>query len=125
MDVPIYGLESTLIKTTLGFKHIILSPHIDLRDIIPAGQKRITYVDASYESHYGKISSSWKINEKKDNIKYDFTIPANTTATVILHLQDKYNKIKCNQRSLNKVSGIISHKDRRYSIHNKFITGKI
>lgn len=65
-----------------GFKHIILNPFPDLRKFIPEGQKRITQAEASYDSYYGKIRSAWKIETGK--IKYDVTIPANTTATLSL-----------------------------------------
>ncbi len=55
-----------------GFKHIILAPIPD---------KRIGKVDCTYNSMYGEISSSWKYNAD-GSWKWNFTIPANTTATV-------------------------------------------
>ncbi len=56
-----------------GYKNIILNPH-------PGGG--LTFVNASLNSVYGKIKSSWSI--KEGLFIYDITIPANTTATVIL-----------------------------------------
>lgn len=56
-----------------GYKHIIIQPHAD---------KRLSYAKASYESGYGKIASGWEI--KDGNVVVNVTIPANTTATVIL-----------------------------------------
>ena len=56
-----------------GYKHIILAPH-------PGGG--LTHAMAEFESMYGKIKSGWKIEGEK--VIYEFEIPANTTATVIL-----------------------------------------
>jgi len=56
-----------------GYKHFFLEPH-------PGGE--LTNASAEHTSMYGKISSSWKIDG--GNVVYDFEIPVNTTATVIL-----------------------------------------
>ena len=56
-----------------GYKHFYLAPH-------PGGG--LTNAKAEFESIYGKIKSSWKIEE--DTFNYEVEIPANTTATVIL-----------------------------------------
>ncbi len=61
---------------TVAFKDFKLSPR-------PDPQKRIDHVKAEYESIYGLITSEWKINEN-GAFSYDFTIPANTSATVEL-----------------------------------------
>lgn len=66
-----------------GFKHIILQPQPDLRTSIPEGQKRITNTNASYKSQYGSINSDWK-QQQDGSLVYDFTVPANTTATLYL-----------------------------------------
>ncbi|PAF40770.1 alpha-L-rhamnosidase, partial [Terribacillus saccharophilus] len=58
-----------------GFKHILLQPTFD-------EQKRITVVQAEYNSVYGVIKSGWRIDG--DSIYYKVTIPANTTATLYL-----------------------------------------
>ena len=55
-----------------GFKHIILAPIPD---------KRVGHVDASYNSAYGKITSSWRYG-REGKWTWTFSIPANTTATV-------------------------------------------
>ena len=71
-----------------GFKHVILDPHI------MAG---LNSFDASHIGPHGKIVSAWK---KVDNgIRYDITIPANSTATVNLPLtrgMDNYINGKIN-----------------------------
>ena len=56
-----------------GYKHIILAPH-------PGGG--LTNANAEFNSMYGKITSSWKI--EGGNFMYDVEVPANATATVIL-----------------------------------------
>ena len=61
-------------KLAPGFKHIILAPIPD---------KRIGHVDASYDSAYGRITSSWRYG-REDKWTWTFTIPANTTATVVV-----------------------------------------
>ena len=56
-----------------GYKHFILAPH-------PGGG--LTSAKATYDSMYGEILSSWKI--ENEQLIYDVKIPANTTATITL-----------------------------------------
>jgi alpha-L-rhamnosidase len=56
-----------------GYKHFYLAPH-------PGGD--LTHANAELKSMYGKIKSSWELNEK--NFSYSIEIPSNTTATVTL-----------------------------------------
>ncbi len=56
-----------------GFKHFYLEPK-------PGGG--LTHAESSFDSPYGMIQSSWKIESGK--IHYDFTVPPNTSATAIL-----------------------------------------
>ncbi|NII83571.1 MULTISPECIES: alpha-L-rhamnosidase [unclassified Pedobacter] len=58
-----------------GFKHVILDPHV---------MEGLNSFEASHIGPYGKIVSAWKrIN---NGIRYDITIPANSTATINLPL---------------------------------------
>ena len=59
--------------SSVGFKKITMEP------VFP---ERLSHVDATYDSPYGVIGSSWK--RDGDNLSWDITIPANTTATVRL-----------------------------------------
>ena len=59
-----------------GFSHIILKPSFD-------AARRITDVDATFNSNYGPIDAAWKTDENGGFV-YDVTVPANTTATLIL-----------------------------------------
>ena len=56
-----------------GFKKIWMEP------VFP---EKLDYVNASFDSPYGKIGSSWK--RDGNNLTWNITIPANTTATVKL-----------------------------------------
>ena len=58
-------------EDTPGYKHIIIKPTI-------GGDLKYAYAD--YDTNYGKISSSWKIENGK--LLLDVSIPANTTATI-------------------------------------------
>jgi alpha-L-rhamnosidase len=58
-----------------GFRKFILQPEPD-----PAGQ--MTWAKGYYDSMYGKISSSWKV--ENGMLTYEATVPANTTATLWL-----------------------------------------
>ena len=65
-----------------GYKHFVLAPH-------PGGG--LTHAKAEFDSMYGKIVSSWKI--EAGHFIYDFVIPANTTATVILPGSDEKKEL--------------------------------
>lgn len=56
-----------------GYKHFVIKP-------LQGGS--LTCASAEYESLYGTIKSSWK--KQDDKVCYDFEIPANTTATILL-----------------------------------------
>lgn len=60
-------------ETAPGFAHSILKPVAD---------ERLDYATASIETAYGTLSSGWK--KDADGIRYNFTIPAGTTATIQL-----------------------------------------
>ena len=59
--------------TVAGENHFRISP-------VPGGT--LTYADASYDSPYGKVESSWKREGEKTI--YHIHIPANTTAELLL-----------------------------------------
>ena len=58
-----------------AFKHFILKPEID-------ATRTMTYAKGYYDSIYGRIESSWHIDGNM--ARYDFSIPANTSATVYI-----------------------------------------
>jgi alpha-L-rhamnosidase len=60
-----------------GFHNIVLHPHFD---------PRLGSLDASYESPYGRVSSSWHM--KGETVVWDVTIPPNTTGLLSLTADD-------------------------------------
>ncbi len=68
-----YVLGIDLDEENPGYKHIILHPVTD---------SSLTYAKGSYLSQHGQIVSEWKF-EDGDTV-YNFTVPANTTATLTL-----------------------------------------
>jgi len=77
-----------------GFKHIIMRPEMvgDLK-----------YVRASYQCPYGRIVSEWQRDE--DNLCWDITIPANTTATVYIPAASK-EAVKEGGKPAQKAQGV-------------------
>jgi alpha-L-rhamnosidase len=58
-----------------GFKKFILQPE-------PDPTQQMTWAKGYYDSMYGKISSSWKVEDGV--LTYEASVPANTTATLYL-----------------------------------------
>lgn len=96
-------------ETNPGFKQILLTPHPDRRTSFPTGQERITSVDATYNSYYGKIRSAWTM-DKQGNVKYEFTIPANTTASVELFVNTLWDELYDGDTPIEEAKGVISYK---------------
>ncbi len=59
-----------------GFSHIVLKPSFD-------AERRISNVDATFASNYGDIKAAWHTTSA-GKYYYFVTVPANTTATVVL-----------------------------------------
>ncbi|MDO4857196.1 MAG: family 78 glycoside hydrolase catalytic domain [Thermoguttaceae bacterium] len=64
-----------------GFKRIRIAPCARPEDLRGVG---LHTVSASVDSPYGVISSSWKWDEKYEKFELKVTIPANTTAEILL-----------------------------------------
>ncbi|MDP4209566.1 MAG: family 78 glycoside hydrolase catalytic domain [Bacteroidota bacterium] len=56
-----------------GYKHILFIPHVG---------GGLTQATGDFTSMYGKITSSWKL--ENDVFTYEVSVPANTTATAVL-----------------------------------------
>lgn len=72
-DDTIINMADKKITEYIGWKHFVLEPIVD---------PEMEFAKGSYNSVYGLIESSWE--HDGDIVRYSFTIPANTTATVIL-----------------------------------------
>ena len=75
-----------------GFRHVILQPQPDCRETLPAGQQLITYARGHHQSYYGYIRSSWQ-TASEDELIYECTVPANTTATLRLPVGDEQTAV--------------------------------
>jgi alpha-L-rhamnosidase len=71
-----------------GYKHFVLQPQV-------GGD--FTSLSGSYESNYGTVSSSWKTDGKGNLISYTAFVPANTTATLYLPVEEGQKGIKSNK----------------------------
>lgn len=83
-----------------GFSHFFLCPTPDLRPdaSIPAGQKRITYARAHYDSCAGRIESAWEW--QSHTFVYRCTIPKGSEACVILPPLGTVQSLTVNQRHM-------------------------
>ncbi|MDD7011183.1 MAG: alpha-L-rhamnosidase C-terminal domain-containing protein, partial [Candidatus Cryptobacteroides sp.] len=66
-------------ESSPGFHHFYLRP-------VPDPSGGLKEASGWYDSPYGRICSSWKRSGNK--LRYKFTVPANTTATLILPGED-------------------------------------
>jgi alpha-L-rhamnosidase len=74
---------------------------------------KITYAKGYYDSMYGRIESCWSIN--KNCYLYNFTIPANTSATLELKAHSINNIIENNKSfKLSKGVKFIKEKDGKF-----------
>jgi alpha-L-rhamnosidase len=90
----LYRHVAGLQQDTAGYKKIVIHPE-------PGGG--LTYAKATYHSIHGVITSSWKKDAGKTT--YVFTIPANTTATVVLPVRG-IEQVKEHNKPVNfKVTG--------------------
>ena len=62
------------IRSTNGYKHIVLKPAFDIQDC--------EWANVSYDSPYGTIKSHWR--KTLQHLEWDVTVPCNTTADVCL-----------------------------------------
>ena len=80
-----------------GFEHFVLAPEPDTRTAaqLPEGQRPIRHVKAHYVTRTGgKIESAWDAVD--GGFRYAFTVPAGTSATVILPVADGRQTLSVN-----------------------------
>lgn len=85
--------------SSVGFKKILMEP------VFP---EKLNHVNAYYDSPYGRIESSWKRNG--DELSWNITIPANTTATVKLpsRFKVKFATDQLGVHSVNEVDDMLT-----------------
>lgn len=87
----LYGYLGGIRPGGPGFKEALLKPMPD---------PRINSVSVSYDTQYGKISSSWKYaSPEGGELTWDVEIPANTTARISLPTADA-SKVKLGGKAL-------------------------
>lgn len=76
------GIASDHANGEAGYKHFVLQPQ--------AGGK-FTSLQGSYESNYGVVKSAWEQNNQGHITLYKTTVPANTSATLYLPVNNEVN----------------------------------
>ena len=74
------GITTDHLNAEAGYKHFILQPQ--------AGGN-YTSIEGSYASNYGVIKSNWTADGKGNMTSYKAVVPANTSATLYLPVNDK------------------------------------
>lgn len=109
-----YSLGIRRDETSLGFKHFILQPEVD-----PTGH--LDKAEGYYDSMYGRIESRW---EKKEGVtEYRFTIPANTSATVVLPTKALGN-VRIDGKSVNKRKCLATYDVETGLLKMELVAGK-
>ena len=94
-----------------GFKHIVIRPEIN---------SDFSYAHASHNSMYGEIRSGWELTASQ--ITLDITIPANTTATVVLRNM-KQDEILEGGKPLAEASGVLEVQSTEHGLAVKIGSG--
>lgn len=76
--------------SAVAFKHFVVEPKTRKNERTAPGRESLKRVAASIVTPYGKASSSWRVDENADSIRYEIEVPFNTTATVILPCEAGY-----------------------------------
>ena len=92
-------------EETTGFKNIVLHPQPDMRTTLPTGQNLVTSAEGTYNSYYGDIVSSWQLPDGQ-TLTYRCTVPANTTATLLLPVADEETAVYEGGKPIAEVEGI-------------------
>lgn len=79
-----------------GFKHFLLEP-------TPDPDQVMTWAKGHVDSMYGRIESSWKVDDQA--FSYDAVIPPNTTATITIPAKDT-KSVRINGKSIHKAAGV-------------------
>jgi alpha-L-rhamnosidase len=72
-----YRISAGIETRDPGYKHLIIQPH---------PTEKLSYSRATFESSYGTVASGWEIKDNK--LIVNVKIPANTTATIMLPVDD-------------------------------------
>ena len=98
------GIKSDALKP--GFKHVIMKPHV-------VGD--LTQVAASHASLHGAVSSKWVLADGK--FEWKIQVPANTTATVSVPVQDGAAVLEGGAPAENAAGVTFVRKDPGYAVY--------
>ncbi len=109
MYTELAGIQTEITPDGVGYKKISIRPHFENKysseDVKNQNQgEPLTEVNASLETYYGAVESSWAIEQGQTVLKV--AIPVNTTADVFLPEADS-GKITVNGKALNSFRAII------------------
>ncbi|HMB64126.1 MAG TPA: alpha-L-rhamnosidase C-terminal domain-containing protein, partial [Eudoraea sp.] len=96
-----------------GFKHFILKP-------TPDPDKKMTWAIGYYDGIYGRIKSEW--HWEADGWTYKTTIPANSTATLMLKAKSVKN-ITENDTRLKRAKGINILQEKDGEVELQLVSG--
>ena len=96
-----------------GFKEFILAP-------TPDPDNELQFARGYYDSPYGRIASSW--TQQPGAVDYEFTVPANTTATLILQAESP-KQVTESGRRLKRSEGIIDISDTGNQVRMRLASG--
>lgn len=93
----ILGISHDYISGNEGYRHFVLRPTYG---------GRLTYAKGSYNSINGIIESSWELSEDNTVFTYSCTVPAGTTATLMLPIKSENAVITEGGNSITDSDGI-------------------
>ncbi|MGI6400813.1 MAG: family 78 glycoside hydrolase catalytic domain [Thermoguttaceae bacterium] len=84
LDGAPYSVVAETAPEHVAFKRFVVEPKTRPHELAPAGFEPLTRVAAVVGTPYGKIMSSWRVDEENGQTIYAIHVPFNTSATVIL-----------------------------------------
>ncbi len=99
-------------ENTPGYQHAVIAPQLPPRDSDAA--RRITWVKAAVQTGYGRLGSHWKVQGK--TVTLEVTIPANTTATVILPCGNM-RQVRLDNGPPDKATGVKNMASKAGAVH--------
>lgn len=97
----VLGISHGYVDGNEGYKHFELRPHYASYE-----ETSVNWAKGSYDSMNGLIESEWKLSEDRSTFTYKCTVPANTSATLSLPVENENAYITEGGIDVNKVEGI-------------------
>ena len=79
-----YGaIEECMMGNSLGIRSDEAQPGYKHFFIVPELSEKFSFISGGFDNMYGPIASKWQ-RGADGNVDFEFTVPANTTATLLL-----------------------------------------